>query len=87
MGIGKEAVESKPLTVHSGSNGITRFVYQNTGIIVKFKIASIRPPPLFPHSYNDGMSDISSTDFIRNADTRLGTKVPLPLNNADNAIT
>lgn len=80
-------LESKPLTVHSGSNGITRLVYQNTGIIIKLEITSIRPPPLFPHSYDDGVSDISSTDFIRNTDTGLGAKVTLPLNNDDNAIT
>lgn len=77
------------LTVQSSPDRITRFVNQDTRIIVKLDETSIRSLNLLARSHDYRMSNIASTDFV--GDTAVcgvfGAEVSLFLDDDDDAVT
>lgn len=78
-------------TGQSGADGITRFIYQYTGVVVESDVASIFPLLFLVGSYYHGVSDIPSLDLVRDTQSRTArtflAEGTLFLDNDDNAIT
>ena len=81
----------KPLTRQSGSDWITSLVDEDASIVIKSDQASIFPLLFLFGAHNNGVSDISSPYFVRDAQAgSTGTfyaKCSLFLNDNDDSVT